>query len=103
MKQGLGTLLLSSAAFAGGVVAGLLLTQKTGKENLQVINEYSKETKSWLQNQGQKIISDSEKRIDRVSRGIRKTVKDAVPDLYEATEDLHFSEAEEIEELTKRG
>ncbi|HBQ59951.1 MAG TPA: YtxH domain-containing protein [Balneolaceae bacterium] len=103
MKQGFGTLLLSSAAFAGGVVAGFLLTPRSGKENLQVLNEYSKETKSWLQDQGQKIISDSEKRIDKVSQGIRKTVKDAVPDLYEATEDLHFTEEEGIEEINKRG
>ena len=103
MKRGIGSLLIGTAAFAGGVVAGLLLTPKSGKENRKAINKYSKETKSWLQEQGQRIKTDGEKRIDRVSKGIRKTVKDAVPDLYEATEDLHFSEGEEIEEMTKRG
>jgi len=102
MKQGIGSLLIGTAAFAGGVIAGLLLTPKSGKENRQTINKYSQETKSWLQQQGKKIKSDGEKRIDRVSEGIRKTVKDAVPDLYEATEDLHFSEDEEIEEVNKR-
>lgn len=103
MNRGLGTLLISSAAFAGGIIAGLLLTPRSGKENLDLISEYGKETKGWLQHQGQKVKADSEKRIEKVSQEIRKTVKDAVPDLYEATEDLHFTEEEGIEEINKRG
>ena len=103
MKRIFGSLLLGGTAFAGGLIAGLLFTPKSGKENRELLNEYSKETKSWLQQQSSKIKADSEKRIDRVSKGIRKTVKDAVPDLYEATEDLHFSEEEEIEEISGHG
>lgn len=86
MKRGIGTLLFGATAFAGGIIAGLLLTPKSGKENLD-----------WLETQGRKL------KIDRVSKGIKKTVKDTFPDLYEATENLDFSEEEEIEEITKHG
>lgn len=103
MKQGIGILVFGAFAFTGGVIAGLLLTPKSGKENLRWVKDHSKETRHWLENQGRKIKEDSERRIDRVSKGIRKSVKNSVPDLYEATADLHFSEEEEIEETTKHG
>lgn len=92
MKRGIGTLLFGATAFTGGIIAGLLLTPKSGKENLH-----------WLEVQGRKLKRDGEMRIDQVSRGIKKTVKDTFPDLYEATENLEFSEEEEIEEITKHG
>lgn len=92
MKRVLGITLFGALAFSGGFISGLLLTPKSGKEN-----------RRWLENQSRKIKEDSEKRIDRVSEGIRKSVKNSVPDLYEATEDLHFTEEEEIEEITKHG
>jgi hypothetical protein len=63
----------------------------------------SEETKQWLESTGRKLREDGEKRIDSFSEGIKKSVKDSLPDLYEATEDLDFSEDEEIEEITKHG
>ncbi|MEX0845842.1 MAG: YtxH domain-containing protein [Balneolaceae bacterium] len=92
MKRLIGTLIFGTTAFASGLIAGLLVTPKSGKENRQ-----------WLENQSRKFKEDSEKRIDRVSQGIKKTMKDSVPDLYEATENLDFTEEEEIEEITKHG
>lgn len=92
MKKRIGTLIFGTAAFAGGMIAGLLLTPKTGKENME-----------WLESQSRKLKEDGEKRIDQFSRGIKKTVKDSLPDLYEATEELGFTEEEEIEEITKNG
>ncbi|MCH2450284.1 MAG: YtxH domain-containing protein [Gracilimonas sp.] len=92
MKRGIGALLFGATAFAGGVIAGLLLTPKSGKENLR-----------WLEVQGRKLKKDGEMRIDQVSKGIKKTVEDTFPDLYAATENLDFSEEEEIEEITKHG
>lgn len=103
MKRIIGTLLTGTTAFAGGLIAGLLLTPKSGRENRKLISRYGEETKRWLEDRSRKFKEDGEKRIDRVSKGIKKTVKDSVPDLYEATEDLHFTEEEEIEEITKNG
>jgi gas vesicle protein len=86
MSRGIGTLLTGLAAFAGGVVAGLLLTPKSGKENRQ-----------WIEDQSHKILEDGEKRIGEVSKNIKRSVKENLPDLYEATELLQFDD-EELEE-----
>jgi len=103
MKKGIGTLLVGATAFAGGVLAGLILSPKSGRENVKWVKGQSEETKQWLETTGRKLKEDSEKRIDRFSEGIKKSVKDSLPDLYEATEDLDFTEDEEIEEITKHG
>ncbi|MEP1152389.1 MAG: YtxH domain-containing protein [Balneola sp.] len=86
MSRGIGTLLTGLAAFAGGVVTGLLLTPKSGKEN-----------RKWIEDKSHRILEDGEKRIGDVSRNIKKSVKENLPDLYEATELLHFEE-EDLEE-----
>lgn len=95
MKRGIGILTFGISAFAGGLIAGLLITPKSGKENRKWLSQHGQETRNWLEDRGKKIKQDSEKRIDRVSEGIRKTVKNTVPDLYEATENLHFSEEDQ--------
>jgi len=86
MSRGIGTLLTGLAAFAGGLVTGLLLTPKSGKENRQ-----------WIEDQSHKILEDGEKRIGEVSKNIKRSVKENLPDLYEATELLQFDD-EELEE-----
>ena len=86
MSRGIGTLLTGLAAFAGGIVTGLLLTPKSGKEN-----------RKWIEDKSNQILEDGEKRIGKVSKNIKKSVKENLPDLYEATELLHF-EDEELEE-----
>lgn len=102
MKRGIGTLLVGTAAFTGGIIAGFLLTPKSGKENINWLKNQSGQTKNWLEHTSRKLRDDSEQRIDRLSKGIKKSLKDSVPDLYEATSELSFSEEEEIEELTKK-
>ncbi|SMO77946.1 YtxH domain-containing protein [Gracilimonas mengyeensis] len=92
MKRGIGALIFGTLGFAGGLAAGFLLAPRSGREN-----------RRWLEDRGRKIKADSEKRIDKVSQGIRESVKNSVPDLYEATEELHFSEEEEVEEITRHG
>ncbi|MEX0609750.1 MAG: YtxH domain-containing protein [Balneolaceae bacterium] len=92
MNKGLKNLFITLTAFSGGLVTGLLLTPKSGQENRKWVSSHSKETKEWLEDKGHKIVEESEKRIDRVSKGIKKTVQDSLPDLYEATDDLTFSE-----------
>ena len=86
MNRGIGTLLTGLVAFAGGVVAGLLLTPKSGRENRQ-----------WIEDKSHKILEDGERKIGAVSKNIKRSVKENLPDLYEATEILHF-EDEELEE-----
>ena len=103
MKRVIGTLFLGATAFAGGVVSALLFSPKSGEVNRRWISKQGKKTKGMLEEKGKKWKEDNEKRIDRFSKGVKKTLKDSVPNLYEATENLNFSEEEEVEEITQHG
>ncbi len=94
-----GTILTGIFAFAGGLVTGLLLTPKSGRENRRWVSDHTRATKSWIEDKSNQIVEDSEKRIDQVSKGIKKTVHDNLPDLYEATETLNFSDEHYDEDI----
>lgn len=94
MSRGIGTLLTGLAAFAGGVITGMLLTPKSGKENRQWLQEHSEEAKHWIEDKSQQLLEDSERKIGQVSKNIKKSVKENLPDLYEATEALQFEDDE---------
>lgn len=81
MSKAIDTIFVGLIAFAGGYVAASLFNSKNGVEN-----------RKWLEDKSQKLVKESEKRIDQVSKGIRKTVNDSLPDLYEATEGLVISD-----------
>lgn len=97
MNKGLGTFLTGVVAFSTGMIAGLLLAPKSGKESRKWLSEHTDEAKNWIDDKAHKLVEESEKTLDKMSEGIKKTVHDALPDLYEATEMLNFEE-EDIEE-----
>lgn len=78
----------SLIAFATGVTAGILIAPKTGKENRKWVFDNTEEARSWVGQKGQKFLDVSEKRIRKISEGI----KNSIPDLFEATEDMQFRE-----------
>jgi gas vesicle protein len=90
MNKTLGTLVTALASFSAGVVVGMLITPQSGRDNRRWISEHSNEAKHWVEGQGHKIIEESEKRLDKISEGI----KGAIPDLYEATESIHLDDAD---------
>lgn len=90
-----GTLLTGIAAFAGGVITGLLISPRNGRENRKWLSEQTKDTRNWIEHKSHNLMEESEKKIDRISKGIRKTVEENVPDLYGATESLYFSDSDE--------
>tara|TARA_R110002096_G_scaffold326134_4_gene520057 strand:- start:7924 stop:8220 length:297 start_codon:yes stop_codon:yes gene_type:complete len=92
MNKGTGFFLTGVVAFASGLITGILLAPKSGKDNRKWIQDQSKEAKDWIEVKGQHLLDESERRISEVSKEIKKTVKEAVPDLYEATSSLHFDD-----------
>ena len=94
MNKGTGFFLTGVVAFASGMIAGLLLAPKSGKDSRKWIQDQSKEAKDWIEEKGHHLLEESERRISEVSKEIKKTVKEAVPDLYEATSSLSFDDDE---------
>lgn len=75
-------------SFAGGLIVGMLLTPQSGEENRKWISDNTDEAKNWLNEKGRALKTESEKRI----HGVKETVKNTVPNLYEATEDLKLND-----------
>jgi len=90
MSKQIGTFFAIITSFGAGFMLGLLAAPKSGKENREWLSSNADEAKHWLEEKGTSLKKVSEKRISGVAKDIRKTVKDAVPDLYEATEDLRL-------------
>lgn len=93
MNKVLGTILATVASFSVGLTIGMLLSPKSGKENREWISKQSHEAKDWIDNHSQKLLKDSEYKLRKITKG----VKEALPDLYEATDRIMFDE-EELED-----
>jgi gas vesicle protein len=91
-KQGNSLAYLVSALgiFAGGIALGLLLAPKSGKESREYIRKSAGEAGHWV-NDRSKLARD---RAKSATENLKNSVKDRVPDLYEATDGLHLSENE---------
>ncbi|GAB5409778.1 MAG: hypothetical protein BalsKO_21430 [Balneolaceae bacterium] len=92
MNRSLGTLLTTLISFSSGLVIGLLLSPKSGKENRKWISEHTDGARYWVEDRGSKLLKESEQRLSKITKG----VKEAIPDLYEATSSIVFEE--ELEE-----
>lgn len=90
MNRTIGTVITAVTAFAGGVIAGMLITPQNGRENRKWISEHTSEAKHWMEDHGQKILEESEKKLGKISEGIRESL----PDLYEATESVFLDESD---------
>lgn len=90
MAKTLGTVVTALASFSAGVIVGMLITPQSGRENRRWISEHSNDAKHWVEGKGHQIIEESERRLEKISDGI----KGAIPDLYEATESIPLDESD---------
>ena len=90
MNKVLGTVIATITSFSAGIAIGLLLSPKSGKENRRWISKQTGEAKNWLDDHGSKLLKESEERLGKIAKG----VKEALPDLYEATDAIMFEDDE---------
>ena len=90
MSKTLGIIATSLVSFSAGVVVGLLITPQSGRDNRRWISEHSSNAKHWVEDKGNEILEESEKKLEKISGNI----KGAIPDLYEATEDVHLDDTD---------
>ncbi len=90
MSRRIGTIFTALASFSAGVAVGLLVTPQSGKDNRRWISEHSSEAKDWVDGKRHKLLEQSEKKLGKIQHDL----KDSIPDLYEATEELFFDDAD---------
>jgi len=90
MNRSLGTLLTTIVGFSTGVIVGLLLAPKSGKENRKWISSHTGEAKNWVEHNGTRLVKESEQKLNKIASDMKKVI----PDLYEATSAILFVEEE---------
>lgn len=93
-RSNLTQFLLTASSFAGGVALGLLLAPKSGREHRKWINDQTTELADWVDAQGKVVLKKSSEQISDVSRKVRNGIKDSIPDLYDATENIKLEESD---------
>lgn len=88
MSRSIVTLLATVAGFSAGVVFGLLLSPKSGKENRQWVGKHTGEARHWVEDHGSRMVKEGEERLGKIA----SNVKQIIPDLYEATESIIFDD-----------
>lgn len=95
-RSNLSQILLTASSFAGGLALGLLLAPKSGKEYRKWINEQTTEFTDWAEVQGKEALKKSSSQINEVSRKVRSGIRDSIPNLYDATEEIRLDDSDFI-------
>lgn len=83
-------------SFAAGIVAGLMFSPRSGRENRAWVNDQVDHLGDWISETGQKTVFRAQKELDDLRTKVKKSIDKAVPNLYAATEKLEINEAELI-------
>jgi gas vesicle protein len=90
------TILIAGGAFAGGVLTGMLIAPKSGDDNRKWVKVNAKEAGDWLDKKGKEALAKSEAKFQALSEQIKKGVKDSVPNLYDAVDQVDLTDEELI-------
>jgi len=77
-------ILISMASFATGLAIGMLVSPMSGKENREWLQDQADQAADWLDEKGQDALRSTSKKL--------REVKETIPDLYSATEDLDLND-----------
>lgn len=88
--------ILTAGSFAGGVALGMLLSPKSGKEYRKWINNQTSDIAGWVDEQGKDVLRKSSIQLSQASKKVRQGIKDSIPDLYDATEEIRLEESDFI-------
>ena len=102
-KSALTILLATAGAFFTGVAVGLLISPKSGKDNRKWLRQQADEMTDWVDQHSKDALHITENKISSIKKDVQKKIKDSIPDLYEATENIHLTEEELIERENDRG
>lgn len=94
--------LATAGAFFTGLAVGLLISPRSGKENRTWLKQHAEDLGDWVEDHSKEAIQETEEKIKHLQQDVKKKIKDSIPDLYEATEDIHLTEEELIEREFKR-
>lgn len=89
---------LATTSFIGGVAVGFLLSPKSGDQNRAWLSDHTIELAKWIDNQRSTAQHKSSKELQRFRKNVQQGIRQNIPDLYEATEDIGLSDNDVLDE-----
>ncbi|HKI46613.1 MAG TPA: YtxH domain-containing protein [Balneolales bacterium] len=77
-------ILISMASFATGLAVGMLMAPKSGRESREWLQDQADQAVDWLDEKGHEAVHNTSEKL--------RQVKETIPDLYSATEDLDLDD-----------
>ncbi|TNE73831.1 YtxH domain-containing protein [bacterium] len=96
-KSPITVILATAGAFFTGVAVGLLIAPKSGRENRDWLKSQALDVSDWVGQHSREAIHETEEKIKTIQHDVKQKIRENIPDLYEATSDVHLSEEELIE------
>lgn len=97
-KKHIGSILVATTSFLGGLAAGFLLAPDSGPKNRAWLNEQASELSDWMDRQRKFASHQTDRRIKKLRKNMGRGVKQNFPNLYEATEHIALSDRDIIGE-----
>jgi gas vesicle protein len=97
-KTNIGSILLATTSFLGGVAAGFLLAPREGTQNRAWISKRADRLARWVNSRGKKARYKSNKELEKLRQNVQQGIRQNVPDLYEATERIDLSDNDILSE-----
>lgn len=88
----LGLFIAAAASFTAGYAMGLLMAPRSGKESREMLKKKSADALHWAEDKSYHVVEESEKAIHDLNEKVHSKVKESIPDLYEATENIILSD-----------
>lgn len=88
-KAKISSIFLATTSFIGGVAVGLLLSSKSADKIR--LSEHMAELAQWLDIRRKSAADKSSKELQQFRKNVHQGIRQNIPDLYEATEDLDLN------------
>lgn len=90
-KKTIGSILLMTTSFIGGMAAGLLFSPKSGVKNRDWLNQKATDLSEWMNHQRAKAQFKRKKELQKIRNNVQQGFRHNIPDPYEATDYIDLS------------
>lgn len=91
-KFNLGSLILATSSFIGGFAIGMLLAPNKGSKNRAWLSDQATELSDWMDHRRRAVSYQTNKKIKVLRKNMNRGVRQHIPNLYDATENINLSD-----------
>lgn len=91
-KNRIGSFLVATTSFIGGMALGMLLAPGSGSKNRAWLTDQATDLSDWMDKQRKFATHQTSRKFRRLRKNMDRSVQQHFPDLYAATEHIDLSD-----------